>query len=133
MNCTTCPCIDQCCNNYTLFSKSETYKIKSYITWQYFQCYLHAFLIFNILGKPNATSDHLNEYRRPILNPSGGYIQTTVSEHVLGNSHSVSHMLPIPIETVRYECDCLRKARVAHIIHKAKTIDPLGMNKRDEQ
>ena len=25
------------------------------------------------------------------------------------------------------------KARVAHIIHKAKTIEPLGMNKRGEQ
>ena len=89
---------------------------------------------FQYIGETKCyLKDHLNEHRRPILNPSGGYIQTTVSEHVLGNSHSVSHMLLIPIETVRYECDCLRKARVAHIIHKAKTIDPLGMNKRDEQ
>ena len=41
-------------------------------------------------------------------------------------------MLLIPIETLRYERDCLRKAREAHLIHKAKTIEPLGMNKRDE-
>ena len=32
----------------------------------------------------------------------------------------------------RYERDCLRKARDAHLIHKAKTIEPMGMNKRDE-
>ena len=32
----------------------------------------------------------------------------------------------------RYKHDCLRKACEAHLIHKAKTIEPLGMNKRDE-
>ena len=32
----------------------------------------------------------------------------------------------------KYERDCLRKACEAHLIHKAKTIEPLGMNKRDE-
>ena len=77
--------------------------------------------------------DRFNEHRRPVLNPFGSYIQTIHSEHVLGNSHSVSHVLLIPIETLRYERDCLRKARVAHFIHKAKTIEPLGMNKREEQ
>ena len=41
-------------------------------------------------------------------------------------------MLLIPIETLRYERDCLRKAREAHLIHKAKTIEPLKMNKCDE-
>ena len=42
-------------------------------------------------------------------------------------------MLLIPMETLRYESDCLRKAREAHLIHKAKAIEPLGMNKRNEQ
>ena len=47
--------------------------------------------------------------------------QLSVSEHFLGNSHSVSHMLLMPIETLRYERDCLRKVREAHLIHdKAK-------------
>ena len=32
----------------------------------------------------------------------------------------------------RYERDCLGKACEAHLIHKSKTIEPLGMNKRDE-
>ena len=36
--------------------------------------------------------------------------QTAVSEHFLSNSRSVSYMLLIPIETLRYERDCLRKA-----------------------
>ena len=34
-------------------------------------------------------------------------------------------MLLIPIESLRYESDCLRKAREAYLIHKAKTIYPL--------
>ena len=51
---------------------------------------------------------------------------------IISNSHSVSHMLLIPIETLRYERDCLRKAREAHLIQKAKTIEPQGKNKRDK-
>ena len=31
-------------------------------------------------------------------------------------SHCAFHMLLIPIETLRYERDCLRKAREAHLI-----------------
>ena len=60
------------------------------------------------------------------------YIETAVSEHFLSNSHSVSHMLLITFETLRYERDCLRKAREAPLIHKAKTIGPLGIKKRNE-
>ena len=43
-------------------------------------------------------------------------------------------MLLIPIEKLKNECDTFRKARdaAAHIIHKAKTLEPLGINKRDE-
>ena len=52
----------------------------------------------------------------------------------LANSDSVSHMSLIPIETLRYERDCLRKVREADLIHKAKTIEHLGTrNKRDKQ
>ena len=42
-------------------------------------------------------------------------------------------ILLIPIETHRYESDCLRKAPKAYLIHKAKTIYPLQMNKLEEQ
>ena len=51
---------------------------------------------------------------------------------IISNSHSVSHMLLIPTETLRYECDRLRKTREAHLIQKAKTIEPQGKNKCDE-
>ena len=52
--------------------------------------------------------------------------------HILSNSHSVSLMLLIPIETLRYDHHCLRKERDTHLIHKAKTIKPPGIKKCDE-
>ena len=41
-------------------------------------------------------------------------------------------MLHIATETLRDQRDCLRKAREAPIIHKAKTSESLGIKKRDE-
>ena len=41
-------------------------------------------------------------------------------------------MLLIPNEKLKNGRDSFGKARVAHLIHKAMTIEPLGLNKRDE-
>ena len=76
--------------------------------------------------------DRFNEHRRPILNPTGNYIHTADSEHFLTSNHSANHMLLIPIEKLKNGRDSFRKAREAHLIHKAKTIEPRGINKRDE-
>ena len=45
---------------------------------------------------------------------------------------SDNHMLLIPIEKLKNGRDSFRKGREAHLIYKAKTIEPLGINKRDE-
>ena len=66
--------------------------------------------------------DRFNEHRRSILITS---MHTAVSEHFVTSNHSDNHMLLIP-------SDSFRKAREAHLIHKAKTIEPLGINERDE-
>ena len=76
--------------------------------------------------------DRFNEHRRPTLNPTSSYIHTAVSEHFLGSNHSDTHMLLIPIEKLSNKRDSFRKAREAHIIYKAKTLEPLGINKRDQ-
>ena len=76
--------------------------------------------------------DRFNEQKRPILNPTDNYIHTAVSEHFLSSNHSNNYMLLIPIEKLKNGGDSLRKAREAHLIDKAKTIEPLGINKRDE-
>ena len=68
-----------------------------------------------------------------ILNPTSSYVHTAVSEHFLGSNHSDTHMVLIPIEKLSDERKSFRKAREAHIlIHKVKTLEPLGINKRDE-
>ena len=77
--------------------------------------------------------DRFNEHRRPILNPTMIYIHTAVSAHFLGSNHSDTRMLLIPTEKLNNERVSFRKSREAHIIHKAKTLKSLGINKRDEQ
>ena len=76
--------------------------------------------------------DRFNEHRRPILSPTGNYIHTAVSEHFLTSNHSDNRMLLLPIEKLKNGRDSFRKAREDHLIHTAKTIEPLGINKRDE-
>ena len=41
-------------------------------------------------------------------------------------------MLLIPFEKLKNGLDSFRKACEAHLIHKPKTIEPPGINKRDE-
>ena len=53
-------------------------------------------------------------------------------QNTFSNNHSDTHMLLIPIEKLKNERDSFRKAREAHIIHKAKTPEPLDINKHDE-
>ena len=62
------------------------------------------------------------------------YLETSVSKHFLSNSHSASHhhVLLITSETLRYERNCLKRAREAPLIHKDKPIERLGIKKRDE-
>ena len=59
---------------------------------------------------------------------------TTVSEHWLYNpNHTATDMQLIPIETIFSSRDSIRKAREATLIIRAKTIDPNGLNARDER
>ena len=60
--------------------------------------------------------DRFNEHRRPILNPTGNYIHTAVSEHFLTSNHSDNLMLLVlllPIEKLKNGRDSFRKAREA--------------------
>ena len=66
--------------------------------------------------------DRCNEHRRHILNPTGNYTHTAVSEHFLTSHYSDNHMLSIPIEKLKNGRDSFRKAREAHLIHKAKSL-----------
>ena len=57
---------------------------------------------------------------------------TTVSEHFLSNDHNASDMLLIPLELIKSNRDSVRKAREAYLIDRGQTLEPLGLNRRDE-
>ena len=46
--------------------------------------------------------------------------------------HSINDVLLIPVELIRSNRDSVRKAREAHLIDKAMTLEPHGIKRRDE-
>ena len=69
---------------------------------------------------------------RSILNHQQLGTTTPVSLHFNQAGHSINDVRLIPIELIRSKSDSVRKAREAHLINKAKTLHPFGINKRDE-
>ena len=57
---------------------------------------------------------------------------TPVSFHFNQAGHSINDARLIPIELIRSKRNSVRKVREAHLISKAKTLHPFGINKRDE-
>ena len=58
---------------------------------------------------------------------------TTVAEHFLSSPHSISKdTLLIPMEKFFSDRDSIRKAREAFLISKGRTIEPNGLNIREE-
>ena len=76
--------------------------------------------------------DRFNEHRRPVDNPSNISKPTTVSEHFLTNDHSANDTILIPLELTKSNRDSVRKAREEYLTERGKTLEPLGINKKDE-
>ena len=73
------------------------------------------------------------EHRRTIDNPNNKSKPTTAAEHFLSSpNHTANDMLLISIEEIFSNRDSIRKAREAFLIQKGKTIDPDGLNIREE-
>ena len=71
-------------------------------------------------------------HRRSILNHQQLSITTPVSSHFNQAGHSINDVHLVPIELIRNKRDSVRKAREAHLINKAKTLHPFGIDRRDE-
>ena len=77
--------------------------------------------------------DRFNENRRAVDKINIKSKPTTVSEHFLSHSNnSHTDMQLIPLEKIRSSRDSVRKARESHLIDKAMTLEPHGLNRRDE-
>ena len=60
-------------------------------------------------------------------------IHTTVAEHFLSHpNHCHTDMQLIPLELIHSSRDSIRKARESFLIDLARTLEPHGMNRRDE-
>ena len=77
-----------------------------------------------------------------VFHPASGYLHlsefkpkpTTVSEHFLSHSnHSHTDMQLIPLEKIHSSRDSVRKARESHLIDKAMTLEPHGLNQGRNQ
>ena len=54
-------------------------------------------------------------------------------EHFNQADHSTTNdVLLIPLDLIRSNRDYVRKARAAHLVDKAMTLEPRGINRRDE-
>ena len=67
-----------------------------------------------------------------MTNPANISKRTSVSEHFLANHHTINDISLIPLELVHCNRDSVHKAREAYLIKKGNTLQPLGLNKRDE-
>ena len=77
--------------------------------------------------------DRFNEHRRAVDKTNIKSKPTTVSEHFLSHyNHSHTDMKLIPLEKIHSSRDSVREARESHLIDKAMTLEPNGLNHRDE-
>ena len=77
--------------------------------------------------------DRFNEHRRTADNPNTKSKRTTVAEHFLSSPNHTTNDIPlIPIEKIVSNRDSIRTAREAFLIQKGRTIDPNGLNIREE-
>ena len=80
-------------------------------------------------------SDRFGEHRRSIeeaRNPHHFYHPTAVSDHFSLPDHSIKDIERIPLEPINSDRDGIRKAREEFLISGGKTLEPYGMDRRDE-
>ena len=134
--CLTCSFLQEGQTNYTFFTTNENRKITDSISChsknliymiECTKCHLQ------YIGETKRQlNERFGEHRRSILNHHQLSITTPVSLHFNQAGHSINDVHLIPIELIRSKRDSIRKAREAHLINKAKTLHPFGINRRDE-
>ena len=135
-NCLTCNYINDGLTKYTFNSTGETRFINHHIDCNsknviyMVQCnHCHK----QYIGETKRRlKDRFNEHRRPVDKRTNSSKPTTVSEHFLCNNHNATDMQLIPLELVKSNRDGVRKAREAYLIERGQSLEPHGLNKKDE-
>ena len=136
-NCATCPYISHGLTTYTFFSTGETLPIKSNLTCDtknliyIIQC--NRCNLQYIGETKRRLKDRFNEHRRTIDNPNAKSEPTTAAKHFLSSpNHTANDMQLIAIDKIFSNPDSIRKAREAFLIQKGRTMNPDGLNIREE-
>ena len=137
--CKTCPFITEGTTSYTFFSINEQRQIRHYIT-----CSSSNLIYMIQCSKCNM--QYIGETKRHLGDRFGEHRRATekaiqrlhinqptaVSDHFSLIGHSINNIELIPQELIKSNRDGIRKAREALLISKGKTLEPHGINRRDE-
>ena len=88
-----------------------------------------------MLIKKRHLRDRFREHRRTIEKATQRrHINqpTAVSDHFSLTGHSINNIELTPLELIKSNKDGIRKAKEALLISKGKTLEPHGINRRDE-
>ena len=136
-DCATCPYITNGLTHYTFFSTGATRQVKSHITCNtknliyMIQC--NRCSLQYIGETKRRLIDRFNEHRHSVDKTNIKSKPTTVAEHFLFHpNHCHTDMQLIPLELIHSSRDSIRKARDSFLIDLARTLEPHGMNRRDE-
>lgn len=61
------------------------------------------------------------------------HTRTAVSRHFLPSDHTENHIIHIPLKQLYTSCDSIKKALKAYLIQRGNTLEPEGLNRRDEK
>ena len=135
--CLTCPFLQEGQTKYTFSATKEERRINDNLNCKFKN------LIYLIECKKctkqyigetkRQLHERFGEHRRSIQNHHQLIKPTPVSTHVTQPGHSIDHLLLTPLELIHNTRDSVRKAREAHLINKEMTLEPFGINRRDEQ
>ena len=135
--CLTCPHIDNERTNYTFNNTGEVREIKQQMTCK------STNLIYMIeckrckkqyIGETKRTlRERFTEHRQATNNPSHANASAAVPTHFNLPDHSIEDMALIPLEIQPTLNTSRRKAREAYLIHRGQTLEPKGMNRRNER
>ena len=128
-NCITCRYITDGRTNYTFSATGEMRTIHDHIDCNSKNLiYMIHCLCCNkqYVGEmKRRLKDRFNEHRRPVDRPTPSSRPTAVSDHFLSHNHSPNDIELIPLELIH-------SSREAYLIEKGQTLEPKGINKREE-
>jgi len=76
--------------------------------------------------------DRFIEHRRPVDRHTPSFRPTAVADHFFSDNHSPNDIELVPLQLTHSSRDGLRKVREAYPIERGQTLEPKGINKREE-